>query len=101
NYALLYSLYKLNTDVSGAVNKWVGGVTGRGWRITTMDESIAMTPALRKEAEEIRRWLKNPNPSKLFALMVQELVQHQGIVGNCYWYVSEDRKGRPLEIWPM
>jgi HK97 family phage portal protein len=101
NYQLLYSLYKLNVDVSGAVNKWVGGVTGRGWRITTMDEGIKMSPALKKEAEEIRRWLKNPNPHKLFTLMLQELVQHQGIVGNAYWYVSEDRKGRPLEIWPM
>src|SRR5690554_1687114 len=62
DYAILYSLYKLNTDVSGAVNKWVGGVTGRGWRITTMDDGIKMTDALRKEAEEFRGWLKNPNP---------------------------------------
>jgi len=37
NYALLYSIYKLNTDVSGCVHKWAGGLTGAGWLITTMD----------------------------------------------------------------
>ena len=31
NYALLYALYKLNTDVSGCVHKWSGGITGPGW----------------------------------------------------------------------
>ena len=30
DYALLYALYKLNTDVSGCVHKWAGGVVGAG-----------------------------------------------------------------------
>jgi HK97 family phage portal protein len=101
NYALLYSVYKLNTDVSGCVHKWAGGVTGPGWRITTMDDDITVTDALKKEMQEIERWLRNPNPSKLFASMLYEGVTHWGIAGNFYWYVSEDKKGRPLEIWPM
>lgn len=46
NYALLYALYKLNTDVSGCVHKWAGGVTGAGWRITTMDPDATLTTAL-------------------------------------------------------
>ncbi|HEV2126680.1 MAG TPA: hypothetical protein VGW38_28300 [Chloroflexota bacterium] len=28
NHALLYALYKLNTDVSGCIHKWPGRVTG-------------------------------------------------------------------------
>ncbi len=43
DYALLYALYKLNTDVSGCVHKWAGGVTGAGWRITTMDPDAKPT----------------------------------------------------------
>jgi hypothetical protein len=30
--------------------------------------------------------------------MLYEAVQHFGIVGDAYWYVSADKKGRPLEI---
>ena len=101
DYALLYSIYKLNTDVSGCVHKWAGGVTGAGWRITTMDEDAKLTPALEKQIQEITRWLKNPNPSKLFESMLYEGVAHWGIAGNFYWYIPEDSKGRPLEIWPM
>lgn len=41
DYALLYALYKLTTDVSGCVHKWAGGVTGAGWRITTMDRDAS------------------------------------------------------------
>ena len=33
--------------------------------------------------------------------MIYEGVAHWGIAGNFYWYVSEDSKGKPLEIWPM
>lgn len=101
SYPLLYSLYKLNTDVSGCVHKWAGGVTGAGWRITTMDPDAALSPALEKQIQDIERWLKNPNPQKLFESMLYEVVQHFGIVGDAYWYVSEDKKGQPLEIWPM
>jgi HK97 family phage portal protein len=101
NYALLYALYKLNTDVSGCVHKWAGGVTGAGWRITTMDPDATITPMLEKQMQEIERWLKNPNPQKLFESMLYELVQHFGVVGDGYWYVTEDTQGQPLEIWPM
>lgn len=62
NYALLYSLYKLNTYVSGCVHKWAGGVTGPGWRITTMDPVAKATDALKAEIQDIGRWLRNPNP---------------------------------------
>ena len=94
NYALLYALYKLNTDVSSCVYKWAGGVTGAGWRITTMDPDAKLTPALEKEMQEIERWMRNPNPSKLFESMLYEGVAHWGIAGNFYWYVSEDKQGR-------
>ncbi len=101
NYALLYALYKLNTDVSGCVHKWAGGVTGAGWRITTMDKDAKPSPALEKQMQEIERWLRNPNPFKLVESMLYEMVQHFGVVGDAFWYVTEDKKGRPLEIWPM
>ena len=57
NYALLYALYKLNTDVSGCVHKWAGGVTGAGWRIITMDPDATLTPALENQMQEIEQWL--------------------------------------------
>lgn len=46
DYALLYSVYKLNADVSGCVHKRAGGATGAGWRITTMGEDAKLTPKL-------------------------------------------------------
>jgi HK97 family phage portal protein len=101
NYVLLYALYKLNTDVSGCVHKWAGGVTGSGWRITTMEEDIKPSEALDNDIRDITRWLKNPNPFKLFESMLYEGVEHFGISGDFYWYVSTDSKGRPLELWPM
>lgn len=79
DYALLYALYKLNTDVSGCVHKWAGGVTGRGWRITTMDPDAKPSSALEKEMQEVERWLMNPNPTKLFESMLYELVEHWGL----------------------
>lgn len=39
DYSLLYALYKLNTDVSGSVHKWAGGVTGRQYTIKKTDAS--------------------------------------------------------------
>lgn len=33
--------------------------------------------------------------------MLYDLVQHVGIVDDGYRSVSEDKQGRPLEIWPM
>jgi len=45
--------------------------------------------------------MRNPNPSKLFESTLYEGITHWGIAGNFYWYVSEDKQGRPLEIWPM
>lgn len=101
NYALLYALYKLNTDVSGCVHKWAGGVTGPGWRITTMDPDAKATDALKQVIQDIECWLRNPNPAKLFASMLYAGITHWGIAGNFYWYVSEDKKGRPLELWSM
>jgi hypothetical protein len=64
-----YALYKLNTDVSGLVHKWAGGITGPGWRITTMEDDVELTPRLEQEIQDITRWLKNPNPYKLFESM--------------------------------
>lgn len=77
NYALLYALYKLNTDVSGCVHKRAGGVTGSGWRITTMDADATLSPALEAQMQEIERWRKNPDPSTLFASMLYEVIQVQ------------------------
>src|SRR6266536_2807204 len=31
DHALLYAIYKLNADVFGCVQKWMGGVTATGW----------------------------------------------------------------------
>jgi len=101
NYALLYALYKLNTDVSGCVHKWAGGITGPGWRVTTMSPDTELTDTLKAQMTDIERWIKNPNPSKLFSLMLYELVQHLAIVGDTFWYISKNKRGRPLEIWPM
>lgn len=33
--------------------------------------------------------------------MLQEVIQHFGVVGDAFWYVTEDKQGKPLEIWPM
>ncbi len=66
-----------------------------------MDPDATLTPALETQMQEIERWLKNPNPSKLFESMLYEVVQHFGIVGDGFWCVSEDKQGRPLELWPM
>lgn len=93
NYALLYAVYKFNTDVSGCMHKWAGGITGAGWRITTMDPDAKLTPALETQMQEIERWLKNPTPSKLFESMLYEVIQHFGIVGDAFWYVTEDKQG--------
>jgi len=93
NYALLYSLYKLNIDVSGCVHKWAGGVTGPGWRITTMEPDIEVTDALKQQIQEIERWLRNPNPHKLFASMVYEGVT-LGYRGQLL-LVCLDRQTRP------
>lgn len=101
SYPLLYALYKLNTDVSGCAHKWAGGVTGASWRITTMEPDAKMTPALEEDIRKVTRWLKNPNPHKLFSSMLYEGVLNWGVVGNFYWHVTEDSKGQPLEIWPM
>ncbi len=101
DYVLLYTLYKLNTDVSGCVHKWAGGVTGAGWRITTMDPDAEVTDQLAKQIQEIERWLKNPNPSKLIESMLYEGGTHWGIAGNFYWYIPTDSKGCPLEIRPV
>ncbi|MDP9369226.1 MAG: phage portal protein, partial [Chloroflexota bacterium] len=101
DYALLYSLYKLNADVSGSVHKWAGGITGPGWRITTMDPQLQPDQALRDQMQELSRWLANPNPYKQMQLLLYEVVEHLAIVGDAFWYVSRDSQGRPLEIWGM
>jgi hypothetical protein len=44
DYALLYALCKLNTDVSGCVHRWAGGVVGAGWRITIMEDDNTVGP---------------------------------------------------------
>lgn len=33
--------------------------------------------------------------------MLYEVIQHFGIVGDAFRYVTEDKQGQPLEIWPM
>ncbi|MDP9379259.1 MAG: phage portal protein, partial [Chloroflexota bacterium] len=101
DYALLYSLYKLNADVSGSVHKWAGGITGPGWHITTMDPLLQPGQALRAQMQELSRWLANPNPYKQMQLLLYEVVEHLAIVGDAFWYVSRDSQGRPLEIWGM
>lgn len=96
NYVLLYALYKLNTDVSGRVHYWVGGVSGAGWRITSMDPDATLTTVQEAQVREIERWLKDLNPSKHFESMLYEVVQHFGfgIVGDAFWYVCDDKQGR-------
>jgi hypothetical protein len=97
DYALLFALYKLNTDVSGCVHKWAGGVLGAGWRITIMDPDAKITSALEQEMQVIERWLRNPNHFTLFESMLYKAVQHFGMVGDAFWYVTEDKKDQPLD----
>jgi len=59
-----------------------------------MDPDATMTSALETQMQDIERWMRNLNPAKLFESMLYELVQHFGIVGDAFWYVSEDKQGR-------
>ena len=100
DYDLLYAVYKKHTDVSACVDRWVGGVTGKGWRIGLLDTEATPTAAQERQIKEITTWLKNPNPSKRFSLMLEELVMHLGITGDSYLHKTRNPKtGKLLELW--
>lgn len=102
DHALLYALYRLHVDVNACVNKWVSGITAVGWRITTMDPQQNVTPGLQRLIDETALWLRNPNPDKVFSILLAELVQNMAISGDAFWNVTRDPKNnRPLEIWPI
>lgn len=58
-----------------------------------MDPDSANTPALSQQMQEIERWLRNPNPFELFESMLYEVVERLRIVGDAFWYVTEDNAG--------
>jgi hypothetical protein len=84
NYALLYSVYKLNTDVTACVHKWAGGTTGPGWRLTTVDADPEPNEALQAQMKDMSRWLRHPNPHKQLRLLLYELVEHCAITGDAF-----------------
>jgi hypothetical protein len=76
SYALLYAIAVLNADVAACVKRWAGGVTGNGWHLGLMDPAAEPNRNQRKQLDELTRWLKNPNPSKRFSLLLYELVSN-------------------------
>jgi len=101
DFSVLYGLYKYNTDVSGSVHKWSGGITSPGWQLRLMDEDATPTTKQDHQMKELRVWLKRPNPNKGMSSLLYTVVQHLAINGDAFWYVTRDKKGMPLEIWPM
>jgi HK97 family phage portal protein len=99
NYALLYAIASLHADVAACVRRWAGGVTGNGWHLGLMDPAAEPNRNQRKQLEELTRWLKNPNPSKRFSLLLYELVEHLAIAGDAYLDKVTDKQGRIVELW--
>lgn len=100
-YPILYGLYMNNTDVSGCVDILSGRSTSRGWRLGMLDDDTNPTDEQVEAMKELSRWLKRPNPYKTMTQLLVGVFQQMAIVGDAYWYVSRDKKGIPLEIWPM
>jgi phage portal protein BeeE len=98
NYQLLYAIALLNADVAACVRRWAGGVTGNGWHLGLMDKGAEPNRRQRKELDELTRWLKNPNPSKRFSLLLYELIAHLAIAGDAYIEKVKDPQGRILEL---
>src|SRR5205823_15014565 len=85
DHALLYAIYKLNADVFGCVQKWMGGVTTTGWHIEPIDADAA-TDTDKAEAADLTASLKHSNPFQQFTELLKETVMHLGIAGDAYWY---------------
>lgn len=101
DFSILYGLYRFNTDVSGCVHQLAGSTTSPGWRMALMDEDTKPTDKQSTQMKEIARWLNRPNPNKTMTQILLNTVQHMAITGDAFWYVIKDRKGVPVEIWPM
>lgn len=101
DFSILYGLYRFNADVSASVHKWAGGVTSPGWKLQLMDPDAIATDKQQKQLREITTWLRRPNPKHGMRALLYTVVQHLAINGDAFWYVSRDKKGMPLEIWPM
>jgi hypothetical protein len=98
NYQPLYAIALLNADVAACVRRWAGGVTGNGWHLGLMDKGAEPNRRQRRELDELTRWLKNPNPSKRFSLLLYELIEHLAIAGDAYLEKVKDPQGRILEL---
>lgn len=101
DFSVIYGLYRYNADVSASVHKWAGGITSPGWDLRLMDEDATQTAKQEKQIQELKTWLRRPNPNKGMRSLLYTVVQHLAINGDAFWYVSRDSKGMPLEIWPM
>ena len=99
SYGLLYAIAVLNADVAACVKRWAGGVTGNGWHLGLMDQGAEPNRNQRKALDELTRWLKNPNPSKRFSLLLFEIVEHLAISGDAYLNKVTDGRGHILELW--
>jgi HK97 family phage portal protein len=99
NYHLLYAVYRLHPDVAACVRLWAGGVTGNGWDLALMDDADPNRNQ-RKAIDEIKTWLKNPNPSKRFYRLLYELTEHLAITGDSY--VQKVKAGGTVrELWSI
>ncbi len=53
NYDLLYAIYRINTDVSGSIDRWVGVVIGNDWQISPIDPELEVNDKLQKQIDVI------------------------------------------------
>lgn len=100
NYDLLYAIYRINTDVSGSIDRWIGVVTGNDWDVVPTDPDLVPDEKLQAEIDRIKVWLRNPNPERRikFDRLIAETITHLGITGDAFWHVIRDSKGLPIEI---
>ena len=99
NYALLYAIYGVNADVATCVRLIAGGVIAEGWKIALMDPDGKPTATQQKKIDELSLWLKNPNPSKRFSLILSEIATHLLISGDAYQNKVKGSKQTITEIW--
>jgi len=101
DHYLLYAIYKLNADVFGCVQKWMGGVTTTDWHVEPIDPDNASKSDL-KQAEDLTAVLKGSNPFQKYTELLKETVMHMGISGDAYWYKIPKGNGPEIaEIWGL
>lgn len=101
DHYLLYAIYKLNADVFGCVQKWMGGVTTTDWKVEPLDPDTAAKADV-KQAEALTADLKRSNPVQKYTELLKETVMHMGISGDAYWYKIPKGSGPEFaELWGL